>query len=75
MSQANAIPPHQSIMVTGSRTIPTKPYGNAKWEIVITRDLDDDEIIEQGVYELRQLITDQLDDQERAELDHVRDQG
>jgi len=65
----------QQITVTGSRTIPTKPYGNAKWEIMITRDLDDDEIISQEVYDIRQLITDQLDDQERAEFDHVRDQG
>jgi len=61
----------QQILVMGSRTIPTKPYGNAKWEITVIRDLEDDDVIGQEIYELRQLITDHLDDQERTEIDNA----
>jgi len=59
------------ISVTGSRTVPTKPYGNAKWEVTVSRDLDDDEIIEQELYEVRQTITDQLDAQEAVEIENA----
>ena len=63
--------PGSTITVTGARTVPTRPYGNSKWEFTITRVLGEHEYIGETLFELAEMITARLDDQERIELSNV----
>jgi len=71
MSQAVS-PQKTRVVVTGSRTIPTKPYGNEKWELTLERFLDDDQIIGQELFDIMgEMLTDALDTRERKALAHA----
>ena len=58
------------IVVTGARTIPTKPYGNEKWELTVERmgaDLDEDF----NIADMEALIEHHLDQMEAIVIAHV----
>jgi hypothetical protein len=61
---------YSRIVVVGSRTIPTRPYGNEKWELTVERmgtDLDEDIYLA----DLEALIEHHLDQLEMIALAHV----
>ena len=58
------------LVVTGARTIPTKPYGNERWELTVERtgaDLDEDF----NIADMEALIEHHLDQMEQIALAHV----
>lgn len=61
---------HSILVVSGSRTIPTKPYGNEKWELSVTRegaDLQEDI----NLIDMCNLITELLDTLEVNAIGHA----
>jgi len=61
---------HSTLSVTGSRTIPTKPYGNEKWELTVVRegaDLDETS----NLADMCNLIVDLLDTLEANAIEHA----
>lgn len=61
---------HTILTVFGSRTIPTKPYGNEKWEFTLTRegtDLDEAE----NLSTMEGMIRVLLDEAESRALIHA----
>lgn len=59
------------IVVTGARTIPTKPYGNERWEICVTRYLERNDVLSQQLYEMGEIIRHQLDVHEDAAISNA----
>lgn len=59
-----------TLTVTGTRTIPTKPYGNEKWEFLITRTGED--LLEvANLEDMRIILSEMLDAAEQSAIAHA----